>query len=72
MLNTEHCNQQKEIAYKSSLFHVFEYQDIDGLNLYLEDMEAEENYCACAGIKEVIDLIKLLKEVVRAEVKRGN
>lgn len=71
MSDTEHCKKQEQVAWISSLDHVFDTHDIDGLNHYLKDLEAEENYCACAGVKKAIDLIKLLKVIVRAEIKES-
>ena len=71
MSATELCREQEQVAWLSSFHHVFDTHDIDGLDYYLKDLEAEENYCACAGVKKAIDLIKLLKVIVRAEIKES-
>jgi hypothetical protein len=71
MSDTELCREQEQVAWLSSFHHVFDTHDIDGLDYYLKDLEEEENYCACAGVKKVIDLIKLLKVIVRAEIKES-
>ena len=71
MLDTELCREQEQVAWLSSFHHVFDTHDIDGLDYYLKDLEEEENYCACAGVKKAIDLIKLLKVIVRAEIKES-
>ena len=69
MSSTELCKRQEQVAWMSSLDHVFDTHDIDGLDYYLKELEEDENYCACAGVKKAIDLIKLLKVIVRAEIK---